>query len=246
MFNFFRKQKEPGKLWFSTDIHCHIVPGVDDGSPSADVSADLIERMQSWGINRIIASPHVTNVTFENTPETIAPAMQQLHDELQRRGNSINVANAAEYRIDELFLKQLESGNLMTYPNDYILIENAFIQEPWELDQLVFDLQVKGLRPILAHPERYYYYYPHRERYRALHDAGLKFQINVLSLAGHYGKQEKSIAEHLIDNGLVDFVGTDLHNMSHVESIDKYLMSKDLERHTRALAGKILNDTAFK
>ena len=145
MFNLFRsKHKEPASLCFSTDIHCHIVPGIDDGAPDAATSADLVERMQSWGIERIIASPHVTQDTFENNPQTIAPAIEKLQQELARRGNGIKVTNSAEYRIDELFTKQLEEDVIMPYPGNYILIENSFMQEPWNLDQLIFDLQVKG------------------------------------------------------------------------------------------------------
>lgn len=128
------------------------------------------------------------------------------------------------------FTDSLEANELMLLPNSHILIENSFIQEPWNLDNLVFDLQVKGLVPILAHPERYSYYYSQKKRFNALHDAGLKFQINLLSLAGAYGPAERSMAEHLIKQGLVDFIGTDIHRLSHVEKI-KYLLTKDAQRH---------------
>ncbi len=97
------------------------------------------------------------------------------------------MTNSAEYRIDELFTKQLEEDVIMPYPGNYILIENSFMQEPWNLDQLIFDLQVKGYRPVMA-TERFSYYYEKRNRYKALHDAGALFQINVLSLSGYYGK----------------------------------------------------------
>lgn len=246
MFDFLKKKSsEPAQLCFSTDIHCHVVPGVDDGSPDAVTSADLIERMQSWGIKRIIASPHVTQYTFENTDETINPAMQALHEELQRRGNDIEVTHSAEYRIDELFAQRLADDNLWLLPNKHILIENAFMQEPWNLNQLIFDLQVRGLRPILAHPERYMYYYGHLDRYKTLHDSGLTFQINLLSLAGAYGKAEKKIAQQLIDKGLVDFIGTDLHKASHADAIDSYLRTSDARKQMDQLRPYIKNDTAF-
>lgn len=246
MFDFFKsKSKEPVELCFSTDIHCHIVPGVDDGSPDASTSADLIERMQSWGIRRIIASPHVTQYVFENTEETISPAMKALHEELERRGNEIEVTHSAEYRIDELFAQRLADDDLWLLPNRHILIENAFMQEPWNLNQLVFDLQVRGLKPILAHPERYMYYYGHLDRYKTLHDSGLAFQINLLSLAGAYGKAEKKIAQQLMDKGLVDFIGTDLHKASHADTIDKYLRTSEARKHMDVLKAYFKNDTAF-
>lgn len=246
MFSFFKKKpKGPAALPFSTDIHCHIVPGVDDGSGNAATSADLIERMQAWGIKRIIASPHVTQYTFENNSSTIEPAMTLLHDELNKRGNAIDVSHAAEYRIDELFMKRLDDNELFLLPDNYILIENSFLQEPWNLDQLVFDLQVKGLRPILAHPERYSYYYTHKNRYKELHDNGLQFQINLLSLAGAYGSAEKKIAEYLLSQGYVDFMGTDLHGFKHADKIDSYLITSDAHSHLADAAATVRNDSVF-
>lgn len=243
MFDFLKKKQQPVGLCFSTDIHCHIVPGVDDGSPDASTSADLIERMQGWGIKRIIASPHVTQDSFENTPETLAPAFDALKTELEARGNCIEISHSAEYRIDEFFMEQLKAENIISLPNGYLLVENSFIQEPWNLDQLLFDLKVRGYKPILVHPERYYYYYGKRSRYEEIHSTGTLFQINLLSLAGYYGKDEKAIAEHLIDKGFADFIGTDLHHHRHADSIDAYLASKDCRRHAQKLS--LLNDTAF-
>lgn len=199
MFNIFKsKPKEPVKLCFNTDIHCHVVPGIDDGAKTSEAAADLIERMQSWGIERIIASPHVTQETSENDRSTIGPALDALRTELSARGNGIEVLHSAEYRIDGLLSQRLEDNDIMPYPNDYILIENSFLQEPWNIDQLVFDLQVRGLKPILAHPERYLYYHHRPERYRQLRDAGLALRINLLSLAGYYGPGEQKMARHLI------------------------------------------------
>lgn len=246
MFNFFkRKPAEPAALCFTTDIHCHVVPGIDDGSPDASTSADLIERMQGLGIERIIASPHVTQNTFENNRSTIDPAMAELRNELARRGNGIDISHSAEYRIDELFMKRLESNDLMLLPNNYILIENSFLQEPWNIDQLVFDLQVRGLQPILAHPERYAYYYGKRQRYDELHRAGLLFQINLLSLAGAYGKPEQQIARYLMEKDMVDFVGTDIHRHKHIDAIEAYLPTKEAHRDMDTLRNRILNDKVF-
>lgn len=246
MFNFFKSRpKEPVKLCFNTDIHCHVVPGIDDGAKTAESAVDLIERMQGWGIERIIASPHVTQEIFENDRTTIEPALEALHAELRRRGNHIEVLHSAEYRIDGLLSQRLEDNDIMPYPNDYILIENSFLQEPWNIDQLVFDLQVRGLKPVLAHPERYSYYHYHPERYRQLHDAGLALQINLLSLAGYYGTAEQKMARTLIRDGLVSFIGTDLHNTRHADSIDAYLRTSAAYADMEALAPMIRNNTAF-
>lgn len=245
MFNFFSKPKTPAPLCFNTDIHCHILPGVDDGSRDVETSAELVERMQGWGIERILASPHVTQDTFENTRETLTPALESLRAELARRGNNIEVLHSAEYRIDELLMRHIEAGDLMPYPNDYLLIENSFMQEPWNLDQLIFDLQVRGFRPILAHPERYSYYYTHKNRYEEIRNLGAGLQINLLSLAGAYGKAERAVAEYLIKNELVDFIGTDLHRRSHADAIDAYLLTKQAHKDMEALEPLVKNNTAF-
>lgn len=246
MFSIFKKKNNtPAELAFHTDIHCHIIPGVDDGAKNPEVSANLIERMQAWGIKRIIASPHVTRYTFENDLSTITPAMDALHTELAARGNSIIITHSAEYRIDELFLQRLDNNDLMLLPDNHILIENSFLQEPWNLEQLVFDLQVRGLKPILAHPERYAYYYQRKDRYEELHANGLAFQINLLSIAGAYGKGERKIAEYLIGKGFVDYIGTDLHRADQADIVDQYLLTSDARAHMADLAAMVRNDIDF-
>lgn len=246
MFSFFKKKNTtPAELAFHTDIHCHIVPGVDDGAKDPVKAADLVERMQAWGIRRIIASPHVTQYTFENDLSTLTPAIEALRAELQQRNNPIDLTHAAEYRIDELFMQRLDNNELMLLPEGRILIENSFLQEPWNLDQLVFDLQVKGLKPILAHPERYAYYGSRKDRLAELHSAGLSFQINLLSLAEAYGRAEKKMAEYIIGKGYADYVGTDLHRADQADVVDSYLLTSDARAHMADLAATIRNDKDF-
>lgn len=247
IFSFLSGKSEPAELPFKTDIHCHILPGVDDGSPDVETSVALVERQLSWGIKRIIATPHITEATFPNSPETLDPALDELLQGLRSRGIDVPLSRASENRIDDYFREQLKAGLITTFPNKYILVENSFIQEPWQLDQFLFDLKIQGYKPILAHPERYYYYFDeHPERYDQLHRAGTLFQINVLSLAGAYSKKEKRTAEKLIEKGYVDFLGTDLHNFRHADAIDAYLKSKDARRHFAALEGRLLNDRVLQ
>lgn len=247
MFNFFHKKGgEPEPLCFTTDIHCHVLPGIDDGARTVGEGADLVQSMERLGIKHIYASPHITYGTFPNTAATIAPAAEALRAELAARGCGVDIHTHAEHRIDELLTDMLEAGTIQPLPGNYLLIENSFLQEPWGLDGLVFDLQVKGFQPILAHPERYTYYYRDKERYRALHAAGLLFQVNVVSLARmNGGKNECKIAEWMIENDLVDFLGTDIHRPNYVETIEKYLTTSAARDHASALRSRILNDKVF-
>lgn len=247
IFSFFSRNSEPIQLPFHTDVHCHVLPGVDDGSPDVETSCRLITDMHRWGINNIIATPHITADTFENTPDTLDPALDDLRQQLSARNIPVNITRSSENRIDDFFIDQLQSGNIRPFPGNYILVENPWLQEPWQLDNILFDLKVKGYKVILAHPERYpYYSRDNRQRYKDLHRTGNLFQINLLSLAGHYGKTEKSTAEYLIENDLVDLIGTDLHNPAHVESIDRYLHSNDARKTLPRIAPRILNDRIWQ
>ena len=167
MFDFLFKKKtaELPELFFHTDIHCHIMPGVDHGSPDVETSLKLIESEQSWGINRIVLTSHVTESTFENTPETLAAGFERLTAAVKEAGNDIKLAYSAEYRIDSLFSEQYADGKLIKMPGDFLLVENSFIQEPWGLDNLLFDLKINGYKTIMAHPERFPYYYEDKKRY---------------------------------------------------------------------------------
>lgn len=240
MWNFFRSKSEPAVAFFKTDIHCHVVPGVDDGSPNVAKSIDLVERMRGLGFNRIIASPHVTAESFENTPEILDAALARLNDALAERALNAGskpfvVERSAEYRIDDFFKEQLAKGLITTLPQKYILIENSFLQEPFDLENVVFDLKTSGMKPILAHPERYGYYADRRRRLEQLHDNGLMFQVNLLSLAGYYGKGEKQMAEYLAQKGFIDFLGTDIHSHRHIDCLEGYFST----RNYRSLAEKL-------
>ena len=245
-FSFLSRKSEPARLPFRTDIHCHILPGVDDGSPDVETSVELVKRMRNWGLDRIIATPHITEATFPNTPDVLDPALHELEDALKNAGVDVELSRASENRIDDFFRSELAAGQITTFPNRYILVENSVIQEPWQLDQFLFDLKIQGYNPIMAHPERFHYYFEeHPERYDQLHQAGVLFQVNVLSLAGGYTKKEKRTAEKLIEKGYVDFLGTDLHNFRHADVIDAYLTTKDARRHFDALENRLLNDKVF-
>lgn len=235
VFDFFFKPKKVS-LPFETDMHCHLVPGVDDGSPDVETSILLLEQMVDMGFKRIFISPHVTQDTFENTSETLDGPMAQLQAEAQRRGLPVELYRHAEYRIDDFFLQQKKNDKLTVLPNNYILVENPFSQEPYELDNMLFDIKMSGLTPIMAHPERYKYYsIINPDRYSQLHDFGILFQINMLSLAGRYGRHERNTALELLENGMVEFIGTDIHSQSHTKLLKEYLSSRAFRRDIRLM-----------
>ena len=165
--------------------------------------------MKEWGLERIIATPHVTEASFENTPQTIGSAYSRLCQETNLDELGIKLCYSAEYRMDDNFLGILQREEIIPMPGNHILIENSFLQPFWNIKSLVFDLQIKGLSPILAHPERYAYYYDDKKIYKELHEQGCEFQVNLLSLAGYYNKRAKEVAEWLISKQMVDYLGSD-------------------------------------
>lgn len=244
-FGLFSKQSEPIPIWFKTDIHCHVLPGIDDGSPDVETSLQLIQDMCELGIERIIASPHVESVQFPNTHETLAQAYDSLQEALQGSNISVPISYSAEYRIDERFDALLSERNILPYPGDYVLIENGWIQEAWNIEQLIFDMQIKGYQPMLAHPERFAYYQNKPKRLDELHDK-IPFQINLLSLAGYYGKEAQKLAETLLKKEYVDFLGTDIHHSKHIECLRKYLATSAAAKHREMSLSTLQNDRVFK
>ena len=241
MFNFFRKKQE-AKLFYHTDVHCHLLPGVDHGAQTVEESLELIARQKAMGIDRIMFTSHVTENTFENTPETLKQGFDILKAAVEEKEIELDMHYSAEYRLDEYWIKQRDEGRLVALPGNYILLENSYQQELLMLDDIMFDIQLKGYRPILAHPERYPYYSMRHDRYRALHNAGVKFQINLLSLAGYYGVGPKQTAEWLIDNDFCDFLGSDMHGERHAVVIEDYITTKEWRKIAKKLDGRLLND----
>lgn len=248
MFNIFqRKSKKDAKLFYTTDVHSHILPGVDHGSQSVEESLEMLEAQLDMGISHVMCTSHVTAETFENTPESLTAAYEELKNAIAREGLPINIYVSAEYRIDEYWTQEYEAGHLLPLPGNHVLLENSFAQELIGIDNMMFDLQVKGYRPILAHPERYRYYNDRRDRYKTLHNASVKFQINILSLAGYFGKGARERALWLIQNNLCDMLGSDMHNMEHAQIIKEYIGSRDWRKLCEKynLPGRIINDKDF-
>ena len=241
----FKRQRQP--LFFATDIHCHILPGIDDGAPDADYGAELVMRMSAWGLSRIIATPHVVGEVYENTPESISAALTRLQESMHAKGIPTTVQSAAEHRLDDLFSRNIIADTLISHPGKHVLIENSFMQEARDIDSIVIRLTNRGYIPIMAHPERFVYYHSaNLKRYFELHRLGVRFQINLLSIAGRYGSEPRHVAERLIEAGIVDFFGTDVHRHEHCDAIEAFLSSRNYDKLLNAIKKRpCLNDTAF-
>lgn len=200
------------------DMHSHLVPGIDDGSPDLATSLQLIKGMIGLGYKKIITTPHIMWDMYKNTPETILPGFEAVKTELKKNNLQVEFEVAAEYFLDDYFEKLVDSDTpLLTFKNNLVLVEFSFVKEPAELKSILFKLQIKGYQPVIAHPERYLYFGAQKYWYEEMKDTGCLFQLNVLSLGGFYGKAPVELAHYLIKQKYFNLIGTDLHNSRHLE-----------------------------
>ena len=225
MFDFFTKHKKP-LFEGLCDIHNHLLPAIDDGSKSVAMSLKMLEKYNALGITSVIPTPHVYQELYPNTPTTIKSAFEILTEKTSKIESPKVNAYAAEYMIDEVFMKNLQTNMpSLLLKDEYILVEITFFSETTILVEAGFTLLQNNITPILAHPERYHSIHTIKE-YKELKNKGFLMQLNALSLLGHYGPEVKQKAEKLLQEGLYDFVATDAHYPQHLKSLENLSLSK--------------------
>ncbi len=221
MFSFFKK-KSSAETYFpiTTDIHSHILPGIDDGSPNLETSILLIKGLMEMGVTRSVATPHIISDLYRNTPETITAAQQLLQEELEKQQLDFKLSAAAEYMMDAAFFEKLNKGErLLTVKDNLLLTEFSYMAMPENPKLMSFTILTGGYTPILAHPERYGYLHDNYKNYHLLQELGFLLQVNLLSLTGYYGPAVSRAAKYIIKNGLASFTATDLHHPQHLAAL---------------------------
>lgn len=216
----FRKQRVLDPIDLSVlkvDMHSHLIPGIDDGSPDMQTTLGLLRGFQANGYKKVITTPHVMSDYYRNSSDTIRKGLADVREAIKKEGLDIEIDAAAEYYLDEHFEKLIDAGDILTFGKNYVLFELAFMVEPDMLKSTLFKLQMAGYQPILAHPERYPYWHSTPERMRELVERDVMLQVNIGSLTGFYSQGVQKAGEWLIDNGLVDFIATDCHHFGHLE-----------------------------
>ncbi len=223
-----------------TDIHSHILPGIDDGSPDIDTSLILVEGLIKLGVKQAVATPHIIGDLYRNDATSINKALSILKKALLENQIDFKVSAAAEYMLDAYFLELLSTKTpLLTIKDNLVLTEFSYADKPYSVEQIVFAIITEGYQPILAHPERYGYYHNDFKQYNFLNELGFLFQVNLLSLSGYYGKPAAKAANYLIKNNLASFVGTDLHHERHLNALSD---NKNKILFRDALNNKIFNE----
>lgn len=211
-------------------MHSHLIPGIDDGAPDLETALGLVKELHSLGFQKIITTPHVMADLYPNTPAIITAGWEQLKAAIAKENLNVEIEVAAEYLLDEAFGAKMNAGELLTLPGKSVLVEMSFVSPAPDLDNYLFQLQLQGYRPIMAHPERYVYLKGDLGPYERLKDQGCRLQVNILSLVGYYGSQIKDIAWKLLKHKMVDFLGTDLHHHKHANQLKACLTHPKIAR----------------
>lgn len=224
------------------DIHSHLLPGIDDGAKTFEDTLRLTSALQSFGVTEFITTPHIIQHVWENTHEGIALKAIDTREKLKKINITIPFSAAAEYLMDDQFVRLFQSHELLTLKTNYVLVEMSYINAPIQLYSILFDLQVAGYIPVLAHPERYLFYHNNFNEYIKLKNAGCLFQLNLLSVVGYYGPQIAKIAEQMLAKGMYSYVGSDVHHNNHIAAFEQKVKLKDLVPLKEAIA----NNQFFK
>lgn len=236
MFSFFRRTNLlPDYGFLNVDIHSHVLPGIDDGAKELTNSITLVTGLAELGFEVLYATPHVILDRYPNTPQTIDGALHKLRAGLLATGNTSFVDAAAEYLMDEGLETLLAGGGLKTLPGNRVLVEMPFVAPSPKMEEYIFQLQIAGYHPVMAHPERYNYWNDETEKWKRVLKLGCELQVNLLSLFGYYGKGARKRSFDLIKRGWVSFLATDLHNEQQLLALKSGLQDRSV---AKLLAGR--------
>jgi len=227
MFTFFSKNKFlVDYLEGFIDIHNHILPSIDDGAKNVEESVEILKGFSEIGITNFVATPHIMQDFHPNNPNTITKALETLQIKLdQLNMRNIVIEAAAEHMIDSNFESILDKGEVVPLKERYLLVEMSYLQPSINFKVSIEKIKSKGYFPILAHPERYQFLWGHRNKYKKYREMGILFQMNLLSLGNYYGPEVKKNAMYQLDNGQIHFMGSDIHNLQHIQALKEIKIS---------------------
>lgn len=226
---------------FVTDLHSHLLPGLDDGSANLDESVRMLRGLSDAGFKKVITTPHVNTALYANTKEQIIGQLYHIREVIIHENIPVEIEASAEYHMDYEFLGRVQSGEVIPIgKKNYLLIELPFQSPSFSYNEILFQVQLLGYEIIISHPERYVWLMGNKKLYEGLKDRGVLFQMNLNSLTGLYGFPARMAAHQLIDAGMIEFIGSDAHYPGHITEMMKALNTRHFAR--LAESGKLLNN----
>lgn len=243
MFSFFNRRSYDFSF-LRSDIHAHLLSGVDDGAGTLEESLELMQGLGELGFDHLTATPHVMEGYYPNTRPELELGYGELVNAAEKRGGLPSLHPGAEYMLDPGFDSWLKRGDLFHWSKERrVLVEMSYMAVSLRLEEQIFALQIKNYRPVLAHPERYLYYHRKPEKLKQLKAAGCEFQLNLLSLSGYYGPGTRKTALKLLKEKMYDWAGTDIHNLRQLEELKN--MTQQRQLMTKLLRYEFLNQNVY-
>lgn len=226
----FRHKLPAGFFRGACDVHCHLLPGVDDGMPSAEASIEALKALEAQGIRRMTLTPHFMKEYPDNNRSRIVPRFEAFKAEASKVCK-VELGLAAEYMMDSCFMTHFQQGFLtLDKGGTHVLCETSYMMPERNVASMLYEIMCEGFQPVIAHPERYVY--ASKAHYSRWKDKSYKFQLNLLSLAGAYGGEAVGKARFLLNEGMYDYVGSDLHKWDTFERFSSQIKlgAKDLDK----------------
>lgn len=229
LFSFHDKKKSKNCIKLHTDLHSHILPGIDDGASDLDESLEMAQSFINAGLHKIITTPHVHPGVYDNTSQDISNAAHNFQDALKAENIPLKLEYAAEYFVCPEVLTLMQSGEILSFGWNYVLVEFDFFTSPFAPEKFAQDSIKTGYTPVLAHPERYEYWTGNRHAFQQLKNAGYLFQANIPSAANSYGIEAKRNFHYLSSGSMIDFLGSDAHDAATIQSLDDIINSSEVQ-----------------
>ncbi|QSX76056.1 hypothetical protein HIV01_006030 [Lysobacter arenosi] len=195
------------------DLHCHLLPAIDDGAVDLDMALEMARMAAADGIVTVACTPHIYPGMYENTADGIRAAIAAFQAELDERGIALRLVEGADVHLDPNLIEGIRSGRVPTLAGSrYLLLEPPHHVAPPRFEEAVFDLMAAGFVPVITHPERLTWVETHYDVFARLADRGAWMQITAGAMTGRYGRRVKYWGERFVGEGLCMILATDAHH----------------------------------
>jgi protein-tyrosine phosphatase len=203
------------------DLHCHYLPGIDDGARNTGEGVALLRALKQCGFDRVVATPHMRPRMFDNTKALLVDAFARFETAVRGSDGIPELALASEHYFDDIVFQRLLEGDGLPYPGGHAVLLEFYDQNflPAVADRL-FDLRRRKLVPVIAHPERYRCFWASHQRLSELVASGSAALLDVAALVGKYGKEPERCARRILDDGLYAAACSDAHRPEDVEDVE--------------------------